>query len=69
VAVTNDRGRNELPLQSCHEDPDYRRDERIFQSRKTQQANYKERDHHYRWTEVGNKIQRTCEHTPEEWIR
>src|SRR5262249_4159478 len=56
-------------LQSRHEDPDNRRDECSFESRKGQEANYKERGHHYRWTEVGNKIQCACEHTPKEWIR
>src|SRR5262249_8595322 len=57
------------PLQSCHEEPDNRRDQCGFEGRKGQEANYKERGHHYRWTEVGNKIQCACEHTPKEWIR
>ena len=31
-------------------------------TRKAQEANYKERGHYYRWTEVGNETQRACEH-------
>jgi hypothetical protein len=68
-AVPNNRGSNELLLQGCNEDPDDGREVRIFESRKLQEANYKERDHRYRWTEVGNKIERAWERTPKKWIR
>ena len=36
---------------------------------KLRRANDSERGYYYRWTEVGNKTQRACEHTPKEWIR
>ena len=68
-AVSNDHGCNDLPLQSRHDDPDDRRDECVRETWKAQEANYKERGHYYRWTEVGNETQRACEHPPKEWIR
>src|SRR4026207_1551674 len=68
-AVSNDHGCNDLPLQSRHEDPEYRRNECVRETRKAQDANYKERGHDYRWTEIGNETQRACEHPPKKWIR